>query len=196
MTEKQAERLKQKIVKIKAALAADRRRHGGFYDDSRGLRYLPPQYYIKLADYAGGRRYLNWFSKNFPGDIGYPDFLFEWTIILFKSGKKKEAEKKAFETFCGNTYLFDKFFGKPIVPMDKYEFSNLDAPSFLDSFNYDAEQAHLSDFSAWLNELISSDKFAKASQTYIDIHKRLKHEDDKATRIFLIGQSRQLEKEF
>ena len=38
MTEKQAEKLQLKIKKIKAELAADKRRWGGFYDDSRGLR--------------------------------------------------------------------------------------------------------------------------------------------------------------
>lgn len=38
MTEKQIERVKTKIKRIKAALAADKKRWG-FYDDSRGLRY-------------------------------------------------------------------------------------------------------------------------------------------------------------
>ena len=42
MTSKQIERIKKKITKIKQALAADKRRWGGFYDDSQGLRYLPP----------------------------------------------------------------------------------------------------------------------------------------------------------
>jgi hypothetical protein len=50
------------------------------------------KYYVQLGDYAGGLRYTRWFDKNFPDDIGYPDFLFEWTIILFRNAKLKEAE--------------------------------------------------------------------------------------------------------
>lgn len=74
MTEKQAEKLQLKIKKIKAELAADKRRWGGFYDDSRGLRYLPPELYVKLQDWHGGLRYLKWFEKNFPDDIGFQIF--------------------------------------------------------------------------------------------------------------------------
>ena len=63
MTEKQAEMLRQQIKKIQLDLAADKRRCGGFYDDSRGLRYMPPRLYIKLGDYFDGLTYLKWFYK-------------------------------------------------------------------------------------------------------------------------------------
>jgi hypothetical protein len=103
MTPKQAERIKTKIKRIKAELAADKKRWGGYYDDSRGLRYMPPRFYIQLGDYTGGLRYMNWFKKNFPNDSGFPVFLFEWTIILFKTGRLKEIAHKVFETFRRNT---------------------------------------------------------------------------------------------
>jgi hypothetical protein len=91
------------------------KRWGGFYDDNRGLRYLPSAQFIKLRDYKGGLRYLRWFNRTFPDDNGYPIFLFEWTLILFKTGNLKEAEKKAFETFFANNFLFDKFLGKELL---------------------------------------------------------------------------------
>jgi hypothetical protein len=192
MTEKQADKLRLKIKKIKAALAADKRRCGGFYDDSRGLRYLPPQYYIKLGDWAGGLKYLKWFHKNFSDDIGFPDFLFEWTIILFKTGDLKQAEQKAFRAFCSNAYIIDKFFGRPIVPIDKYENSNIAIPAYADNLTYQSNHANLSDFSAWLDQYTKTDKFLSASQTYIDIYKRLKTEDDRETRHYLINQAYQI----
>ena len=98
MTPKQIERIQIKIATIKRALAADKRQWG-CYDDSRGLRYLPPALYLKLQDYKGAMRYFNWFHKIFDDDAGYPMFLFEWTITLFKNGKRKEAEKMALKTF-------------------------------------------------------------------------------------------------
>jgi hypothetical protein len=195
MTEKQKERVRLKIADIRATLANERRRYGG-YDDSRGLRYLPPSYYIKIADYNGGLTYLRWFHKNFEDDVGFPDFLFEWTLILFKSGKLKDAEQKAFKTFCSNTYLFDKYFGKPIVPIEKQEYSNIDIPEFTEYFKYSSTQPELEDFSRWLDHFISSEKFRAIKQKYIDIHIRLKTERDKETRTYLILHANQLAKEY
>lgn len=195
MTPKQIEQLKAKISNIKRTLAAEKRKFG-CYDDSRGLRYLPTKYYIQLQDYKGGLTYLKWFSKNFPEDGGFPDFLFEWTIILFKCGRTKEAEKKAFETFCANAYLFDKFFGRPITPVDKWEGSNLEVPGFTKYFDYSNGQLELTDFSEWLNNLIATDHFKGRCDKYIDIYKRLKTENDRETRHYLIMQARQLEESF
>jgi hypothetical protein len=195
MTEKQKEKVRIKIADIRATLASERRRYGG-YDDSRGLRYLPPSYYIKIGDYSGALTYFRWFKKNFPTDVGFPDFLFEWTLVLFKMGKIKEAEQKAFNTFCSNTYLFDKFFGKPIIPIEKQEYSNIDIPEFTEYFKYDSKEPELADFAEWLEQLINSDKFTTIKQKYIDIHIRLKTERDKELRTYLILHANQLAKNY
>lgn len=193
MTPKQAERLQKKISDIRRALAAEKRKFGA-YDDSRGLRYLPTRYYMQLSDYRGGLTYLRWFSKNFPDDGGFPDFLFEWTVILFKSGRLKEAAQKAFETFCANTYLFYRFFGRPVVPVDKWEGSNLATPSFTEHFPYSSGQAELADFSLWLDNLTLSEDFTYRSSRYMEFYKRLKTEDDREARFELLMEARQLEK--
>ena len=176
MTPKQTERLKAKISNIKRTLAAEKRKYG-CYDDSRELRYLPTKYFIKLGDFNGGLTYLKWFSKNFPDDCGFPDFLFEWTVILFKCGKTKEAEKKAFETFCSNTYLFDKFFARQVTPIDKWEGSNLESLDFIQYFDYSSADPSLGDFSEWLNNLIISEDFNIRCNRYVDIQKRAKTRD-------------------
>ena len=192
MTQQQIDRIRKRISDIKRTLAAEKRKYGG-YDDGRGLRYLPTKYFIQLGDYSGGLTYTKWFDKAFPDDGGYPDFLFEWTIILFKSGKTKEAAKKAFQTFCSNTYLFDKYFGKQIIPVDKWEGSNWQIPSFAENFAYSSAQPALADFSEWLNSLISAKDFLNRSSKFIDIYKKLKTEDDPEARHFLVHQACQLE---
>ena len=192
VTPKQIERLRTKISTIKRTLASEKRKYGA-YDDSRGLRYMPTKYFIQLGDYKGGLTYLKWFSKNFPDDGGFPDFLFEWTIILFKCGQTKDTEKKAFETFCANTYLLNKFFGKPIAPIDKWEGSNLAVADFTDYFDYSSNQPELVDFSEWLNGLINRVDFKNRCDKYIEIQKKLKTENDPKARSYLIMQARQLE---
>jgi hypothetical protein len=91
MTLKQEERIRNKIVRIRKELAQDKKRWGGFYDDSRGLKYLPSELFIKHKDYNGGLRYLRWFDRTFSDDSGFPIFLFEWTLILFQTGNIKET---------------------------------------------------------------------------------------------------------
>lgn len=191
MTPKQIERIQKKITDINRTLAAEKRKFGG-YDDSRGLRYLPTKYFIQLGDYSGGLTYLKWFDKNFPGNSGFPEFLFERTIILFKKGKTKEAEIKAFQTFCSNPYWFDKFFGRPIIAYDMWHSSNLTLPEYTDVLEYTSEQPELSDFSEWLGNLISSNDFIHRSNKYIDIYKRLKTETNKELRRQLVQQAYEL----
>jgi len=196
MTPKQQERIKNKIKKVKAALSADKKRWGGQYHDGQGLRYFPPQLYIELNDFTGGLRYFNWFNKTFSNDSGYPDFLFEWTIILFKTGRLKEAEKKAFETSCSNTYLFDIFFGRQMTKIKKWEGSNLQTQDFADNqFCYNSKQENLLDFSEWLDKFIVTEKFILLSRKYLDIQKRLETERDTETRQYLIQHERQLKNE-
>lgn len=196
MTPKQEERIRNKIKKIKAALAADKKYWSGYYHDGQGLRYAPPRLYIQLSDYSGGLRYLNWFNKNFPDDSGFPDFLFEWTVILFKTGRIKEAEKKAFQTFARNTYLFDKFFDRPIIKIDKWEGSNLEVAEFAtDYFDYSCRQEQLSDFAEWLDKLTQTKKFRTLTDKYIEIYKRLKNECDVEIRSSLVREAGQLENE-
>lgn len=192
MTPKQIERLRTKIFNIKRTLAAEKRKFG-CYDDSRGLRYLPIKYYIQIQDYKGGLTYLRWFGKNFPDDGSFPDFLFEWTIILFKCGKTKEAAKKAFETFCANTYLFDKFFDRPFTPVDKWEGSNLEVPGFTEYLDYSSGSPELADYSEWLDNLIATEDFKSRCDKYIAIHKLLKTEGNWETRHYLIMKARELE---
>ncbi|GAB2562202.1 hypothetical protein [Spirosoma aerophilum] len=195
MTPKQIQRLEKKIADIKRALAAEKRKFGG-YDDSRGLRYLPTRYYLQLGDYKGGVTYTRWFAKTFPDDIGFPDFLFEWTVLLFKAGKFDQARIKAWQTFCSNTYILDTFLGNPAQPIAKYEWSNLAQESFTDQFPYSQQQAELQDFSQWLVELLSTDLFKTRKDRYIAIQQRLATEDDQETRRYLLSEAHQLEEWF
>ena len=191
MTPKQIERAKKKIADIKRTLAAEKRKFG-CYDDSRGLRYLPTKYFIQLGDYNGGQAYLKWFEKNFPDDGGFPEFLFEQTIIFFKCGKLKEAEQKAFQTFCSNPYWFDKFFDKPITQLDMWHSSNITRPEYTEALGYSSTEQNLADFTDWLNKLISTDDFINRSNKYVDIYRRLNTETDKEMRHYLVRQASQL----
>ena len=188
MAPRQLERIKAKIKNIRATLAAEKREFG-VYDDSRGLRYLPLEYYIKIEDYKAGLNYTRWFQNNFPDDIGFPEFLFEWSIILFKLGKLEEAERMVIKTFRGNTYLLDKIFHRPIVKIDKWEGSNWESPEQAEFLQYSCNDKNLQDFSEWLAELVKSDRFRRTTNGFIEIQKALKYEDNREKRRQLVEKA-------
>ena len=195
MTDEQKLRLQAKIKRIRGALAYEKRQIG-CYDDSRGLRYLPTELYLKLQDYKGGLVYLRWFAKNFSDDAGFPEFLFEWSVILFMNGKIKDAERKAVETYFRNTYVFDKFFGRPITSIEKSEYSNIDVPEYTEYFKYSFKQQELAAFAKWLREFEQSEKFKSVSERFIKAMIRLKTEKDPEMRHYLVRIDRELLNEF
>jgi len=176
MTEKQKERVRNKIAKIRKELAADKKRWGGYYDDSRGLRYMPPGLFVKLTDYKGGLRYLRWFDRTFPDDAGYPLFLFEWTLILFKTGNLKEAEKKACQTFFANSFILHKFLGMNV--RDYYEVisSSWNSPEAVENLIYSKDDAEFVEFSEWLDSVLKSEKFKQFAKELTGIDNKLESE--------------------
>ena len=195
MTPKQVQRLETKIADIKRNLAAEKRKYGG-YDDSRGLRYLPTRYYIQLGDYAGGLRYTRWSAKAFADDVGFPDFLFEWTLILYKNGKRAQASQKAWQTFCSNPDLLDYFLSQQIGSFSPAQRIGYAQPGIPPSLAFSGQQAELSDFGLWLEEFISSEPFIRCRSRYLVIAERLQTETDRDTRRSLLQEADHLVDQF
>ena len=187
MTPKKADRLKKKITDIRRLLAAEKRKFG-WYDDSRGLRYFPTKYYIQLGDVAGGLTYTRWFAKNFPDDAGFPDFLFEWLVILFKNGKIKEAEQKAIETFCADIHLLNSFLGRPHAACEPWEDEPRTDGIWAEYFGSLSTPVSLSDFAEWLTGFMATERFLTSAGKYIDLRRRLQGKHDLAQRRHLVAQ--------
>ena len=190
MTAKQEETIKKKITQIKRGLAQDKKHWGGYYHDGRGLRYLPPELYLKIKDFSGAFRYFNWFTKNFPEDIGSPIFLFEWTITLFKTERIEKAEKKAMETFSSNTYLFDRFLKMELISIDKLESSNWESANFIEHLKYSKDQEEFTDFAEWLETFTQSAGFSEFAKKFLEIQTTLKTEPVGQKRTELINRRR------
>ena len=191
MTLYQIEKAKKQIAAIRKAKADEKRQWGG-YHDGRGLRYEPPQYYIKLSDFKGAMAYFKWFQKNFPDDIGAPGFLFEWCITLFKNGKFKDAEKKVLETYMSNTYIIDKFLGRPFHNFNQLENSQWQKQIAMQYFPYSAQHNILLDFAHWLTQFVNSTQYQTFSKTFIDIQIALLTESEYEKRVELINKIRDL----
>jgi hypothetical protein len=172
MTPKQEERIRNKIARIKKGLAADKRFWHGYYHDGGGLRYSPPGLYIKLADYKGGMRYLRWFEKNFPNDAAHGLFLFEWAILLFKTGKTHECMKKIVETFKSHFFLTDTFLERELLSVEMTEHLEWQKSSLPNYFTYRHTDPALLDFGGWLMEFVESQAYKAFVTKYVELEIR------------------------
>jgi hypothetical protein len=175
VTDKQKQKIEEKIKRIKRALAGEKRRFGGF-DDSRGIRYLPTELFIKLGDFDNGLKYLKWFRKNFPGDMGLPEFLFEATMICFKTGRIEEAEDYALKTYFSNTFLIDKYFKRELKNPGQRVSAGFQRIEYLQNFDYQHDHDDFLEFSNWLNGFIESSRFVETKKEFDEIEKELETE--------------------
>ena len=186
MTPKQIERIKIKITAIKKEIAREKKQWGG-YHDGRGLRYAPPQYYVQLGDFKGAMTYYRWFEKTFSGDSAPVGFLFYWTIALFKTGKIKEAEKKATETFMANTYWIDAFLKRPLHSVENLPYADWHKQQ-IEHLPYSVDKEPFQDFAAWLGDFVDSEKFSSLANEYISVEIQLLTEPAGAKRSALVDK--------
>jgi len=191
MTEKQIEKIKLAIKKNRAALSAEKRKFGGFFDNS-GRRYYISDLYIKIADYKGAITYKKWFDKNFPDDIGSSLLSLNWSIAYFELGKIAEAKIYTIDTAFQNIYLHDLLIGKEVKRIGMYEHGHdmLDvAKSIIKDYKKIVTQTYLE----WLTVFMDTDEYKEPINKYIELSKLLKDENDKDKWIELLDQISELE---
>ena len=191
MREQLKERLTKRIDKIVTSLEAEQQKLG-WIKDRRGMRYLPTEMFLNMEDYSAGLEYLKWFHRNFPKDKGFPEFLLEWTIILFKTESYNDAKKMAFRTYCSNIHIFDKYFSREITPVEKFEKSRYEAANYVKTVNFKVGNPKFTDFDEWLKQITSSKKFISATEKFIEIRKKLLIESDSMVRNQLNSKERGL----
>jgi hypothetical protein len=182
MTEKQIERVRTKITRVKRELAADKKRWGGYYDDSAGLRYVAPGLYLKIRDFKGAMNYFRWFAKNFPDDCCYGEFLLEWSLTLFMLGKVEDARQKVINAYFRDTRVLNKFLGRQVSMVDETVDSFERGWSETQVLAYSAKEKDWADFAVWLEAWLTSEPFLSLSKEYLEIQNQLKAESDTAKR--------------
>ena len=175
MTEKQIERIKKKIRSYRAQLSAEKRKYG-VYNDGRGLRYIIPGLYLKLEDYKSCFRYFNWFQKEFIDDCGFPDFLLQWSFVLFQNKKYDLAEKKLYETFFSNIYLIPLLMGDDIGKVEKSETISTERIEFAKEVLAESSKIITKDFLYWLKEISTTELFAQRIRDFIGLQKLIEEE--------------------
>lgn len=104
----------------------------------------------------------------------------------------EDAERMAIKTYLSNTYLFDTFFNRHIIKIDKWEWSNWGSPELAEYFKYNCNDEYLLDFSDWLKQFEQSKRFKRKVDRFLEIQKALKVEDSTEKRRQLVREADQL----
>jgi len=191
-TQRQILSKQKKIAKYKAALARERREHG-WYHDGQGLRYVIAEYYAEIEDFKGALIYFRWFKKNFPDDVGYPNFHLIWTRTLFEQKKFKLAKLKAIETALSNLYLIPTILGVEVEDVGLNEHSNVVGLEYVKEVEKDIEYLISVDFFEWLLDVYGSPEYQEIVSKYIRLSMELDNLKDTDERSLKIKEISALE---
>ncbi len=120
MTPRQIEKIKKQIKSERAFLAAEKRKFGGYFDN-RGRRYVIAELYSHIQDYKGVLRYYNWFYKEFPDDIGFPELHLSWIIAAIKEKKSNIFNNHLIHLEAINSYIIPEILGIKQLKTNKWE---------------------------------------------------------------------------
>jgi hypothetical protein len=190
MTEKQIEKVRLSIKTHRAALAAEKRKFGGF-DDSAGRRYYISDLYIKISDYKGAITYKKWFDKNFPDDSGGPLLSLNWAIAYYSLGQITESKIYTIDTAFKNLYLHGFILDNKVDKIDVYE-PEYDMYGFAKSLTEHCKKVVTQPYYDWLSAFINSDEYKEPLKKYISLHKQLKDENNTNKRGRLLDQIKDL----
>lgn len=193
MTEKQIEKIKEDIKILRARLAGEKRRFGGYFD-SGGIRYVIPELYFKLGDYKGALNYFNWFAREFPGDISNPAFNLFWTITLVHHKRFNEAVRLAYKTAFSNTYLIDMVCNRDAKSIDKSELSGSESLNFAKEIVEICGKFLTREFRSWICNLSETEEFRINMNRFVSLQKLIKDEPAGTLRAKLIDESSTMEK--
>ena len=192
MTEKQIERVRLNIKKQRGALAAERKKFGGYFDNS-GRRYGISGLYMSISDYKGTIVYKRWFDKNFPGDIGASLLSLHWSIAYYELGKLKEAKIYTIDTAFQNIYLHKLLLDKEVSKIGMYE-DGRDMLEFAQLMNKDHRKVVTDSYLNWLSTFIETDEYKEPVNEFIALSIQLKDDVSHDKWIKLHGKIRALQK--
>ncbi len=191
MTDKQRDKIKQKIRSLRSKLNAEKRKYG-WYDDSYGKRYLIGNLYVQLGDYRLAKKYFDWFDQEFPDDIGFSQFNFGRVKTLFVLKKEQESLSKLIEVEANNSYLIDILLERTKQQIEKREWSNLATLKYAKGLIVDCERIMTEEFRDWLEKITSSTSYQDFKRKHLELEIQLSNENSIEKRKEILRQIEEL----
>jgi len=184
-------KLSQRISSYMSSMKREKREHG-FISDGSGKRYLMFTLLFLLDDIMKCQSYFDWYEKEFSDDIGEPEQVLCWKLLLKKMGMEEKAKYKLAELMLLNLYFIPKLIGKDIKKYSMWHSSNYVEPEYFDYTSSQIIEKITNDEKIWMNNCYDSFEFKRVRKRYVEIYTILPNEKDREKRGKLIDETSRL----
>jgi len=167
--------------------------HGGYIDDSGGVRYLLGPMYLLLGDNAGAVKSFNWFEATFPDDSGEPGFWLCWALALFRAGKNEAATRRLRQAMLSNLYLIPYLLGQPQAAYNIWHSSNWKQPDYMQYIPPELFALWDNEARQWAAAQYDGPELTAVRNRYIEIYGQLENTPVGPERTALVKEASQLE---
>ena len=181
MTPRQIEKIKKQIKSERAFLSAEKRKFGDYFDN-RGRRYIIAELYTDIKDYKGVLRYYNWFNKEFPDDIGFPEVHLSWIIAAIKEKKLQIAYKHLVLLEEINSYLIPKILGIKQLEIQKWDSMDLSTIDYANHITENCKSWIDQEIINFLDETTSREEYKIFKKKVIECDLKLNSKNEKISR--------------
>ncbi len=103
MPQTEEQRIRSRLRSYERKLQKEKKQYG-FYRDGAGKRYQVGPHYMLLDDNDGALAAFQWFEKEFPDEVGKPDFFLCWSLAL--SSRSQSAFPAPLTLNLGSSPIF------------------------------------------------------------------------------------------
>jgi len=149
----------------------------GYINDGSGKRYRAGVFYVLSGDFEKAIEFFDWFSSEFPDDIGEPVFDLYWAIAAYRVGRQEKARVRLQHAMLQNLYMLPRLFGEDWKDLDIWHSSNRQYRRYLDDIEEFLHEPTTAE-REWIKQQFYSDSFRRLRDAYIDHYGRLLNEHD------------------
>lgn len=154
-----ANRARRELFKEKETFGAAR--------DGSGKCYRVCVYYVMSGAPEKAVEFLQWFSEEFPDDIGEPVFLLHSALAYRRTGQQQPATRYLVDAMLSNIYLLPYLYGEPLARQDIWHSSNWADPTYIAQVD-DLLETPTDEERMWFQSMFESELFTALRNYYIE----------------------------
>ena len=185
-------KIRQRIRRYERSLEEEKRRHGAYYGDGYGKRFLLGPLYMIMGDLDGALASFAWFEKEFPESSDMAPQTLCWALALHQVGDDDKARRMLRRTMFANLYIIPRLLGMEVKRHDIWHGCNTWEPSYLSWVPEEYWDLWNEADRQWAAALWQSTEFQESRNRYIELGRELKSLPRGAERSRVVSEMRRV----
>ncbi|MFT5121854.1 MAG: hypothetical protein ACI9TH_003531 [Kiritimatiellia bacterium] len=176
--------LRSRIIRYRASLTSERKYYGAI-DDGNGTRYVIFWLLFLLNDPHESKKYMRWYKKNFPDDVGEAIQKLCAALMFYRMQKLIEADHMLADLMLCNPYMIPFVTGTP-GPPKKHGQRSWAEEQCEEAFPPEIQLAITPGEKVWMAERYTSPEFIRLRTRYAEVEAELEQAIGLTLRIPLV----------